>query len=129
MTRRLRRFADQCSREYGAAWFAVFDTFGPLSGDEERDKANDWLTHGAGPRLREHCEDRGMQVVLEVLRCPVTALKGPLEEGCIDACLEWTARVLTEMGSPVRGLSDRAVVEDEGRSLPRTPQWVSPDAL
>jgi menaquinone-dependent protoporphyrinogen IX oxidase len=80
MTSRTKKFVKRLKPEWWANRSVIaFDTMLRLPKEPEaRRKALKWTEHGAGPRIRELAEERGLRVYERVLRVEVSGIKGPL---------------------------------------------------
>jgi hypothetical protein len=85
--RRLRR------RGLARRPIAIFDTYGPLpKTPEEMEKGRKWLEPGAAGILRQAAERLGLNVHMEVLRCEVKGLNGPLADGELEKAIAFVGR-------------------------------------
>jgi flavodoxin len=67
----------------------VFDTYGPVSDDPEtRLKSKHWLEPGAAGLLSMQAAELGLTLYPRVLRCEMSAYKGPLREGEVEKARE-----------------------------------------
>jgi hypothetical protein len=89
MTRPAKRFAKKLDVEiWSGKPVYTFDTIMVPTDLKDQQKAAKWTENGAAPRLRELLEGRGLMPREEMLRVPVTGLKGPLAD-------EWKDQVRT----------------------------------
>jgi flavodoxin len=80
MTGRAKKFIKRLEREWWSVRVVVaFDTMMMLPKDPgARQKSLKWTEHGAGPRIKELADERGLRTNPQVLRVEVVGLKGPL---------------------------------------------------
>lgn len=85
ISRRAKAFAKKLDAKAWAGRPAlVYDTYGPLDPDPEKNVGNKWLYPGGVAELRELLAAKGLAVAPEELRCLVVEMKGPLAEGALD---------------------------------------------
>ena len=85
ISRRAKAFAKKLNAKAWAGRPAlVYDTYGPLDPDPEKNVDNKWLYPGGVAELRELLEAKGLAVAPEDLRCLVVEMKGPLAQGALD---------------------------------------------
>lgn len=85
MSRRAKAFAKKLDAK---AWSGrpalVYDTYGPLDPDPEKNAGNKWLYPGGVAELRALLAGKGLEVAPDELRCLVVEMKGPLADGALD---------------------------------------------
>jgi flavodoxin len=97
MSRRTRGFAKKLDAAASAGRpIFVFDTYGPLDPDTSKTEDHKWFYPGGGAKLKDALAERGVDVYPEVLRCLVTAMKGPLATGALESAREFAQRFAAE---------------------------------
>jgi hypothetical protein len=97
MSRRTRSFAGRLDATTAAGRpVFVFDTYGPLGADPADHADDKWFYPGGGAKLRDALAAQGVEVYPEVLRCPVTDMKGPLITDALESAREFARRFAAE---------------------------------
>ena len=96
MTGKAKRFAKKLDeKEWKGKKAVSFDTIMAMPDDpKERAKAEKWTVNGAAVRLAEMMRTKGLQVNDQLLRVPVTGLKGPLAENANEMVKEYLKKVM-----------------------------------
>jgi flavodoxin len=100
MTSRTKKFVKRLRRDRWEQRFLIaFDTILRLpEKPEARKKALKWTEHGAGPRIRELAEERGLRAYTHVLRVEVSGIKGPLVPQGLEQAKAFVREFLAEQG-------------------------------
>lgn len=101
MTGRTKKFIKRLKKDrWSTRPVVAFDTMLKLpEGEDARRRAEKWTDNGAGPRIKELAQARGLNVHEEVLRVEVTGIKGPLASDGLDKAKDFTRAFLDGMAS------------------------------
>ncbi len=98
MTGRTKKFLRKAKKNFAGKPMAAFDTImAPPADPEKREQAKKWTENGAGPKIRDLAEKKGMKVFPEVLRAEVIDIKGPLTLYALDDSRAFVQRFLESL--------------------------------